>query len=56
LILVHNHPSGDPAPSDEDIAMTDAIQMAADTMGITIHDHLIIGSTGQFSFRSNNLL
>ncbi len=56
LILVHNHPSGDPSPSDDDITMTDAIRSAADVMGITIHDHLIIGSEGSFSFQSHGLL
>ena len=43
IILVHNHPSGDPTPSDADIAMTGQIQDAADVLGITLHDHLIIG-------------
>lgn len=56
LILVHNHPSGDPSPSDDDISMTEAIQSAADVMGIVIHDHLIIGSEGSFSFKSHGLL
>lgn len=56
LILVHNHPSGDPAPSDEDITMTNTICQAADTMGLTVHDHLIIGKSGNFSFRSHDLI
>ena len=43
LILVHNHPSGDPTPSEADIAMTARIVSAGEVMGITVHDHLIIG-------------
>lgn len=56
LILVHNHPSGDPTPSDSDIAMTARIAQAADSMGITIHDHLIIGKSRELSFRARGLL
>jgi len=56
LILVHNHPSGDPTPSDSDIAMTARIAQAADSMGITIHDHLIIGKSRELSFRAKGLL
>lgn len=56
LILVHNHPSGDPTPSDSDIAMTRQIVAAAGTMGITVHDHLIIGKSRELSFRASGLL
>lgn len=56
MILVHNHPSGDPTPSDSDITMTARIAQAADSMGITIHDHLIIGKSRELSFRSEGLL
>ncbi|MFV0292414.1 MAG: RadC family protein [Paracoccus sp. (in: a-proteobacteria)] len=56
LILVHNHPSGDPTPSEADIAMTHRIQTGADVMGITIHDHLIIGAGREVSFRQESLL
>ncbi|SEN66361.1 DNA repair protein RadC [Paracoccus alcaliphilus] len=56
LILVHNHPSGDPTPSDSDITMTARIAQAADSMGITIHDHLIIGKSRELSFRAEGLL
>lgn len=56
LILVHNHPSGDPTPSDADIAMTARIAQAAESMGITVHDHLIIGKSRELSFRSEGLL
>lgn len=56
LILVHNHPSGDPTPSQADITMTQRIQTAAEVMGITVHDHLIIGKSRELSFRSQGLL
>ena len=56
LILVHNHPSGDPTPSDSDIAMTRQIETAAQSLSITIHDHLIIGKSTEFSFRSAGYL
>lgn len=56
LILVHNHPSGDPTPSQADIAMTRQIAAAADVMGVTIHDHLVIGKGSEVSFRAKGLL
>ena len=56
LILVHNHPSGDPTPSDADIAMTGKIRTAAEALGITLHDHVIIGKDRDSSFRSLGLL
>ncbi len=56
LILVHNHPSGDPTPSEADIAMTRQIETAAHALSITIHDHLIIGKSAEFSFRSAGYL
>lgn len=56
LILVHNHPSGDPSPSDADILMTRRIQDAASVMEITVHDHLIIGKSREISFRAQGLL
>ena len=56
LILVHNHPSGDPTPSQQDIAMTKHIQAAADTLGISVHDHLVIGKSREISFQSEGLL
>jgi DNA repair protein RadC len=56
LILVHNHPSGDPTPSDSDIAMTRQIQAAADALGITLHDHIVVGKSREQSFRSAGLL
>lgn len=56
LILVHNHPSGDPTPSDSDITMTARIAQGAEIMGITLHDHLIIGKNREISFRAQGLL
>lgn len=56
LILVHNHPSGDPTPSQADVEMTYAIRDAADVLNIVIHDHLIIGKAATLSFRSEGYL
>ena len=56
LILVHNHPSGDPSPSTADIAMTVQIVSLGKALGIVVHDHLIIGRQGHASFRSLKLL
>ena len=56
LILVHNHPSGDPTPSDADITMTHQVQEAAQVLGITLHDHLIIGKSREVSFRAQGYL
>lgn len=56
LILVHNHPSGDPTPSDDDIAMTQKVEDAAHALGLTLHDHIIIGQSRELSFRSEGLL
>lgn len=56
MILVHNHPSGDPTPSEEDIAMTHQMADAAKALGITLHDHLIIGKSRELSFRSQGLI
>jgi DNA repair protein RadC len=56
LILVHNHPSGDPSPSQADIAMTGTIQTAAQALGITLHDHIVIGKACEISFRSTGLI
>jgi len=56
LILIHNHPSGDPTPSKADIEMTSQIKRAATALGISLHDHIIIGSKDHYSFASNGLL
>lgn len=56
IILVHNHPSGDPTPSRADIEMTKQIQEAGRALNIRIHDHLIIGKDREASFKSLGLL
>lgn len=56
LILVHNHPSGDPTPSDADILLTGQIGSAAEALGLVLHDHLIIGKSREQSFRASGLL
>ncbi|MEX0366918.1 MAG: DNA repair protein RadC [Ruegeria sp.] len=56
LILVHNHPSGDPTPSQSDIDMTNRIRDACVALGLTLHDHLIIGKSTELSFRSEGYL
>ena len=56
IILVHNHPSGDPTPSRDDIAMTREIVDAARTLSVVVHDHVIVGNGRWLSFRSEGLL
>ena len=56
LILAHNHPSGDPAPSRDDIAMTRDIKTAAEALGLVLHDHVIVGNGATLSFRAQGLL
>ena len=56
LILVHNHPSGDPTPSEADISMTSQVQDACQALGLMLHDHLIIGKEREISFRAQRLL
>jgi DNA repair protein RadC len=56
IILVHNHPSGDPTPSRSDIQMTQAIVDVAKPLGISIHDHIIVGKEGHASFKGLKLI
>lgn len=56
MILVHNHPSGDPTPSQADIAMTERIRHGAEALSMVLHDHLIIGRSREYSFRSEGHL
>jgi len=56
LIPIHNNHSGDPTPSSEDINMTDEIVSAASVLGLTVHDHMVIGKSSEFSFRAEGLL
>ena len=53
IIVAHNHPSGDPDPSDDDIAFTTRIHEAGEVMGIPMLDHVIVAKHGYFSFREN---
>ncbi|MEM7732894.1 MAG: DNA repair protein RadC [Pseudomonadota bacterium] len=56
LIMVHNHPSGDPTPSKADIDMTCQVVAAAEALGIALHDHVIIGKSQEVSFRADGYL
>lgn len=56
VILVHNHPSGDPKPSPSDVAITKEIVAAADAVGVKVHDHLVIGRNGAASFKAMGLI
>ena len=56
LIMVHNHPSGSPEPSRADIQITNKIAEAARMLGITLHDHVIIGKEGHVSLRAKGLV
>ncbi len=55
IVLVHNHPSGDPTPSRVDIDMTKQIAAAAQSLGITVHDHIIVGREGHASMKALRL-
>jgi DNA repair protein RadC len=56
LIMVHNHPSGDPTPSMADIDMTKRVISAAEKLNILVHDHIIIARKGHVSFRNLQLI
>ena len=56
IVLVHNHPSGDPTPSRADIDMTKTIVEIAQPLGIAVHDHIIVGRQGHASFRALKLI
>lgn len=56
LIIVHNHPSGDPTPSNQDIRITQDLVEAARHMKITVHDHVIVGASGRSSMRAMGLI
>jgi DNA repair protein RadC len=56
IIMVHNHPSGDPTPSMADIEMTKKVISAGNSLGILVHDHIIIGRKGHTSFRNMQLI
>ena len=56
VILVHNHPSGDPTPSRQDKQMTESIEQALSTVDVVLHDHIIVGNGAWLSFRREGLL
>jgi DNA repair protein RadC len=56
LIIVHNHPSGDPAPSQQDIRLTRDLVEAGRHMKVTVHDHVIVGAAGRTSMRAMGLI
>ncbi len=53
IIMIHNHPSGDPSPSQMDILLTKRMKQAGDLIGIELSDHIIIGNQTYYSFREN---
>ena len=55
-MLIHNHPSGDPTPSRADIQMTQAIVDIATPLGISVHDHIIVGKNGHASLKGMKLI
>ena len=55
IVMVHNHPSGDPTPSLADIDTTKRIVDAGQRLGVAVHDHVIVGRKGHFSFRAKGL-
>jgi DNA repair protein RadC len=56
VIFLHNHPSGNPAPSPEDIDITKRLKQVGDILGIRVLDHIVIGSEGYFSFSDKGML
>ena len=56
MVLVHNHPSGDPTPSRADMLLTQRLKEAGDLVGITLIDHIVIGDRRYLSFREENLM
>ncbi|WP_395613831.1 DNA repair protein RadC [Allosphingosinicella sp.] len=56
IIVVHNHPSGDPSPSQQDIRLTRDLAEAGRHLGIALHDHVIVGASGHVSLRSEGLI
>lgn len=56
IIVAHNHPSGDPAPSSEDEHLTRALQKTGDIIGIPVLDHIIVGDGSYYSFKEHGIL
>lgn len=56
LVLIHNHPSGDPSPSSEDIAITRRLKEAGDLLGVKVVDHVIVGTDGMVSLLERGVM
>ena len=56
MILIHNHPSGDPSPSPEDLKITQRLKEAGELLGIKVLDHLVVGETAYYSFADQGVL
>lgn len=56
FIVVHNHPSGDPSPSEEDIIFTEKLYEGAELLGLSLCDHVIIGDNAYYSFREQEII
>jgi DNA repair protein RadC len=56
VIFVHNHPSGDPTPSEADLAITERLCRAGEVLGIAVLDHVVLGGTDYFSFADAGIL
>jgi len=56
IVVLHNHPSGDPFPSKEDIRLTEQVKQGAELLGISLVDHIVIGDNRYYSFRENHIL
>ncbi len=56
IVVAHNHPSGEPRPSKQDIAMTQQLVAAGQILGVTLYDHIIVAKEGHFSFRAEGML
>ncbi|HSX30267.1 MAG TPA: JAB domain-containing protein [Candidatus Saccharimonadales bacterium] len=56
IVVAHNHPSGDPTPSKQDIKMTQQLVAAGQILGVRLHDHIIVTREGYFSFRAEGML
>jgi len=56
ILLLHNHPNGNPEPSDEDITITKAVEIPARILNINIYDHIIVSWEKYYSFTENNLI
>jgi DNA repair protein RadC len=56
IVVAHNHPSGDPTPSRQDITMTQQLVAASQILGVRLHDHIIVAGEDYFSFRAEGML